>query len=94
MLFYPTQLGISRDTFLRRKCPPEVISGLSHPSKKKYFRKIQIFSEIANSDMVESASHPHPHTYGGAPSRMCEALEMYAKMSDLVKGKLSKFAIL
>ena len=27
-----------------------------------------IFSEIANSDMVESASHPHPHTYGGAPS--------------------------
>ena len=36
--------------------------------QKKYFRKIQIFSEIANSDMVESASHPHPHTYGGAPS--------------------------
>ena len=36
--------------------------------QKKYFRKTQIFSEIANSDMVESASHPHPHTYGGAPS--------------------------
>ena len=38
--------------------------------QKKYFRKIQIFSEIANSDMVESASHPHPHTYGGAPSKI------------------------
>ena len=36
--------------------------------QKKYFRKIQIFSEIADSDMVESASHPHPHIYGGAPS--------------------------
>ena len=51
--------------------PSEVISGLSHP-QKKYFRKIQIFSEIANSDMVESASHPHPHTYGGAPSLVAD----------------------
>ena len=36
---------------------------LSHP-KKNISRKIQIFSEIANSDMVESASHPHPIPMG------------------------------
>ena len=28
----------------------------------------KIFCDIANSEMVESASHPHPHTYGGALS--------------------------